>query len=285
MKFTQVAADAFEKLQLNAGVLLTEFDPETGTLDRDKIFGATTGGVAFAAATEYTDFGEDIDNVPNNTKELKVLSSVTATMSGTFLTVDTITAKRLIGAADVDPITGKVTPRADLKNSDFFDVWWVGDYSDVNTGESAGFIAIRLINALSTGGFQIQSGKDTKGTMSFEFTGHYSLSDTTVVPFELYIKDGVDEAGAKLESLSIGSLTLTPAFDPDTTSYLTTTSNATNTISVSAASSTATISILLDGESVTGNTITWGTNGAHSLEIVVTSDDDTMTYTISVTKE
>ena len=62
MKFTQVAADAFEKLQLNAGVLLTEFDPSTGEIDRSKIFGATTGGVSFTAQAEYLDFGEDIDN-------------------------------------------------------------------------------------------------------------------------------------------------------------------------------------------------------------------------------
>lgn len=190
MKFTQVAADAFEKLQLNAGVLLTQFNPATGAMTRDDIFGATSGGVSFTASFEYTDFGEDIDNVPNNTKELKKQSSVTATMSGTFLTLDTEVAKRLIGAADVDASTGKVTPRADLLQTDFFDIWWVGDYSDVNTGDNAGFIAIHLINALSTGGFQIQSGKDAKGTMSFEFTGHYSLNDTTIVPFEIYVQDG-----------------------------------------------------------------------------------------------
>lgn len=196
MKFTQVAADAFEKLQLNAGVLLTEFDPTTGALDREKIFGATTGGVSFTATPEYTDFGEDVDNVPNNTKELKVQSSVTTTMSGTFLTVDTATAKVLIGPADVSG--SKITPRADLLSTDFTDIWWVGDYSDVNvdsgsTGK-AGFIAIKLINALSTGGFQIQSGKDAKGQMSFEFTGHYSLADTSVVPYELYIAEGVAAA-------------------------------------------------------------------------------------------
>ena len=196
MKFTQIAADAFEKIQLNAGVLLTDFDPTTGTLDRTKIFGATTGGVNFNAAPEFTDFGEDVDNVPNNMKEFKVLRSVTVTMSGTFLTVDTDTAKKLIGAADV--ASNKVTPRADLKSTDFFDIWWVGDYSDVNVdggqGASAGFMAIKLINALSTGGFQVQSSKDSKGTMSFEFTGHYSIDDTSVVPYEIYIHKGTAAA-------------------------------------------------------------------------------------------
>jgi hypothetical protein len=200
MKFTQVAADTFSKLQLNAGVLLTEFDPATATLDKSKIFGATGGGVNFTAAAEYVDFGEDIDNVPLNTKELKKLDNVTATMSGTFKAADTTLAKTLIGAADIDASTGKVTPRVDLLDDDFIDVWWVGDYSDVNTdggsgsAQAAGFLAIHLINALSTGGFQIQSNNKSKGDFAFEFTGHYSMADITVVPYELYIKAGTPAA-------------------------------------------------------------------------------------------
>lgn len=187
MKFTQVAADTFSKLQLNAGVLLTDFDPSNPELDRSKIFGATGGGVSFTAAAEYVDFGEDIDNVPANTKELKKLDSVTATMSGTFKAADTKLAKTLIGAADISA-DGKVTPRVDLIAADFIDVWWVGDYSDVNTGDDAGFMAIHLINALSTGGFSIQSNDKSKGDFAFEFTGHYSMNNIDLVPYELYIK-------------------------------------------------------------------------------------------------
>lgn len=198
MKFTQIAADAFQKLQLNAGVLLTEFNPATAELDRAKIFGATGGGVTFEATPEYVDYGEDIDNVPNNTMELKRLQSVEAKLSGTAKTVDTAAAKFIIGAADV--ASNKVTPRADLLTSDFDDIWWVGDYSDVNTdgangsAQAAGFIAIRLINALSTGGFKIQSNDDGKGEFEFEFTGHYSLADISVVPYELYIQQGTPAA-------------------------------------------------------------------------------------------
>lgn len=193
MKFTTVAADAFKKLQLNAGVLLTEFDPANPTIDREKIVMATSGGNAFAVAPTYVDFGEDIDNVPANTKELKVLDSVEATMSGTGKTVDTAVAKMLIGAADVDTETGKITPRADLMEGDFSDLWWVGDYSDVNTGDTAGFIAIRLINALSTGGFSLAPNDKGKGDFAYTFTGHYSLSDISVLPYEIYIVEGTKE--------------------------------------------------------------------------------------------
>lgn len=193
MKFTQVATDAFQKLQLNAGVLLTEFDPASPTLDRTKIFGATGGGTSFTVTPNYLDFGEDIDNVPTNTKELKRLDYFEATMSGTFKTVDTDLAKALIGAADVNTTTGKVTPRVDLLEDDFFDIWWVGDYSDQNNDTSGGFLAVKLIDALSTGGFSIQSNDKGKGDFSFTFTAHYSLEDITKVPFEVYIKAGTPQ--------------------------------------------------------------------------------------------
>lgn len=283
MKFTQVPADAFERLQLNAGVLLTEFDPAVGTPDRSKIFGATSGGVSFNAAYEFTDFGEDVDNVPNNTKEMKVLKSVTATMSGTFLTLDTPTAKRLIGAADIKP-DGRVLPRADLKASDFFDVWWVGDYSNVNTGKNAGYIAIRLIDALSSGGFQIQSGKDTKGTFSFEFTGHYSLADVSILPYEVYIQKGA-LPDVTLASLSFGALTLVPAFSPTVKAYVATTTDATNTITATPTDEEATVAIDNGGTPVaSGSAATWA-EGDNAVTITVTNDGETDVYTVTVTKE
>jgi hypothetical protein len=191
MKFTTVATDAFQKFQLNAGILLTEFDPTTAAVDRTKIFAATSGGTSFTAAPEFLDFGEDVDNVPANTKELKVLDSITVTMSGTLKTADTETAKSLMTAADVSG--NKVTPRADLVDGDFFDLWWVGDYSDKHGATNGGFMAIHLINALSTGGFQLQSNDKGKADFAFEFTGHYSINDMTKVPYEIYIKTGTAE--------------------------------------------------------------------------------------------
>ena len=59
---------------------------------------------------------------------------------------------------------------------------------------NGGFIAIHMFNALSTGGFKLKTADKSKGTMSFEFTGHYSIADQTKVPFEIYIKAGADEA-------------------------------------------------------------------------------------------
>lgn len=188
MKYTQVAADAFQKLQLNAGVLLTEFDPEKGDLDRTKIFAATGGGVSFTATPELIDFGDDIDNVPSNTKQLTQIDYYTVEMSGTAKTADTEMARMLIGAADIQG--DKIVPRTDIMDKDFGDIWWVGDYGDDHDGEDAGFMAIKMTNVLNTGGFSMQSNDKGKADFAFTFRCFYDLEDITKVPFEIYINGG-----------------------------------------------------------------------------------------------
>lgn len=192
MKYTKIPTDTFKNLQLNAGVLLESFDVDTQTMAADSIVGATSGGVSFTAVPSFIDFGEDIDNCPKNMKEMKKLDSWEAKMSGTFASVSKSLAKTLVGAADLSG--SKITPRNDLAAADFSDLWWVGDYSEVNedgtsTGK-AGFIAIHLLNSLSTGGFSIQSSDKGKGQFEFEFTGHYSMEDQDKVPFEVYVQEG-----------------------------------------------------------------------------------------------
>ena len=194
MKFTKIPSDAFQKLQINAGILTTDFTPSTGEIGAAGQIGATTGGVNFTATPTFTDFGEDIDNCPKNMKEFKRQDMVEAKMSGTFINADTKTAKLLCGAADIDASdTTKVVPRTDLKDSDFTDIWLVGDYSDKNGTKNGGFIAIHMLNALSTGGFQLKTADKAKGQFAFEFTAHYSLAEQDKVPYEIYIKAGTEE--------------------------------------------------------------------------------------------
>ena len=195
MKFTKIPSDTFQKLQINAGILTTDFTPATGTIGEAGQIGATTGGVNFAATPTYSDYGEDIDNFPKNTKELKKLDSWEAKATGTFVSADTAIAKSLCGAADIDKTdTTKVVPRNDVADADFDDIWIVGDYSDKNGDTNGGFIAIHLLNALSTGGFQLQTSDRGKGQFAFEYTAHYSMSAQDKVPFEIYIKAGTAEA-------------------------------------------------------------------------------------------
>ena len=142
MKFTQIPQDTFKELVLNAGVLLSAFSPDTAEVADGTIIGATSGGLTFAATPSFSDFGEDIDNCPKNTKELKRLES----------------------------------------------------YSDKNGAKKGGYLAIHMLNGLSTGGFQLKTGDKSKGQFAFEFTGHYSITAQDTPPFEIYVKAGEAES-------------------------------------------------------------------------------------------
>ena len=190
LAYTKIPVDTFEKIVMNAGVVCKDFDPSTREFDNQ--IAATTGGLTVSLVPEFSDYGEDIDNCPKNMKELKKVNSYEASIAGTMVTVDAEGGKMLIGAADIE--NGKVTPRFNLKDEDFDDLWVVGDYSDVNTGDKPGCIAIHLMNALNTSGFSLTTTDKGKGQLSFTFTGHVSMAAQDVVPFELYVLSGEDEA-------------------------------------------------------------------------------------------
>ena len=95
---------------------------------------------------------------------------------------------------------------------------------------------------------------------------------------------GTVTANAKLSALSLGSLTLSPTFDADTTAYTAATTNATNTVTATAADNSATIAITNGSTTVAnGSAATWEA-GENTLTIVVTNGSATKTYTVTVTK-
>lgn len=190
-KYTKIPTTTFQTLQINAGVLLSSFTPNSASVVDADILGATSGGVKFAATPSFKDFGEDIDNCPKNTKELKRLDDWDVKLSGNFVTVSPDLAARLAAAADV--ASNKITPRRDLASADFKDIWFVGDYSDKNGATNGGFVAIHMMNTLSTGGFQLQTGDKAKGQFAFEFTAHFSMDAQDTVPFEIYVQAGTAE--------------------------------------------------------------------------------------------
>lgn len=190
MKYTQIPTDTFSTLQMNAAIICTTFNPATGEASGQ--IGATTGGINFTDVPSYIDMGEDVDNCPKNTMELMRADDREVTLSTTLVTVKTTTAKLLMASADIDSTDAtKVVPRKDLKLTDFTDdLWIIGDYSDKNTGATAGYIAIHMLNVLSTGGFAMQTKDKGKGQFAATFKGHYSIEAQDTVPYEMYIKAG-----------------------------------------------------------------------------------------------
>ena len=193
-RYTQVRESTPQELQLNAGILLRNFDPTTADYDRADIFAATSGGVSFTDSITFKDLFEDVDNMPKNTKEGKRIESRDVTMSGTALTITPESAKVTMAAADIDETDPThIIPRDELTEDDFNDFWWVGDYSDKTGATKGGFCAIHIMNALSTGGFSVRTSDKSKGQFAFTYTAHYSIEDINKVPYEMYIKQGEAE--------------------------------------------------------------------------------------------
>lgn len=187
---TKIPQDAFSGLQLDAGVLLKTFDPTKPEITDNAIICATTGGINPQCIPTYSDFGEDVDNVPLNMMEFKHLDGWDCKITTTGLGTTPELIKTTLGAADIDGTNkSKIIPRRDLKQTDFSDLWWVGDRAD------GGLVAIKLMNALSTGGFSLQTSKNGKGQISIEITGHVSIAAQDVVPMEFYSIDPTEQAG------------------------------------------------------------------------------------------
>lgn len=188
MRFTKIPQNTFEELQINAGILVKDFDVATGTFADSDMISATTGGITVSVKNSYTDMGDDIDNCPKNTMELKRIDSTDVSISTTALNINEALLMYMLGAADKDANTGAIIPRKDLKTTDFSTIWWIGDLSD------GGFIAVKISNALSTEGFEIKTSDKGKGNIAITLTGHTSINAQDVIPAEFYLASGESDA-------------------------------------------------------------------------------------------
>ena len=187
MKFTKIPQSTFDELQINAGILVKDFDVTTGTFADSDMITATTGGITVNVKPTYEDFGDDIDNCPKNTMELKRITETEVSLSTTALNINENLLLFMLGAADKDSNTGAIKPRKDLKTTDFKSIWWIGDLSN------NGFIAVKISNALSTDGFSIKTTDKGKGNVSITITGHVSINAQDVIPAEFYLGSGDDD--------------------------------------------------------------------------------------------
>jgi hypothetical protein len=166
---------------MRAGIVLLDFDPETGEFDINDLLCATQGGLNISLTDETRDNGEDIDNCPKGMAELMEFTDRNATAQLTSVTFSERFLTFALAAADVSG--NKITPRFKLQMTDFKTLWIVGDKLD-GTG-----IAFCLKRALSTNGVTWQTQDDGKGTMQLTLSGHYTLTDQDDVPYEFYMID------------------------------------------------------------------------------------------------
>lgn len=197
-RFTRIASDAMDALQTDAGVLLSNFDPANPyeTPKDTDIIATTTGGINPTCEPQYSDYGEDVDNVPNNVMEFKHLDGWNCAMAFSSIKFNAANTVWALGAADTTTLDNgvtKIVPRRNVQLTDFRDLWWVGDKAN------GGAYAVRLMNAISTGGLNIQSSKNGKGTNQQTITGHVSINEQDKMPMEFYDIPPEDGAGVQPE--------------------------------------------------------------------------------------
>lgn len=133
-------------------------------------------------------------------------------------------------------------------------------------------------------GFHVDGNYNTAVSESFAIMGMTLFSEyldgIAVITF-----GGIPDDSAYLDTLTIGSLTLSPAFSGDVTNYTATTTNATNTITVTPKYDDATVVIMVNNEDEvdSGDPITWD-DGENTVKIAVTRGSAVKTYTVKVTK-
>lgn len=182
-RFTIIPENTFNALQMDAGVLLKRFNPANPSIEDADIICATTGGINPVCKPTYSDFFEDVDNAPTNVMEGKHLDGWECSIATTSLGTSMELIRMALGAADIDSENSRIVPRRDLKQTDFSDIWWVGDRAD------GGFVAVQLKNALSTEGFSLQTTKNGKGQIAITLMGHVSIDAQDVVPMVFYSAD------------------------------------------------------------------------------------------------
>lgn len=194
-----IRSEAFDNLQLNAGIFLIDFDYSSITdatalktaiasaVSGDTgILGVTRGGGTFTVTRETRT--PEIDGMRYPFKGSDFVDSADAYLSGTLLEVNPDNFKRLLGSGD-STTSGKkttITMRTAIDpETDYIDsLCWVGDISDGR------LVLIELDNAFNTSDFSLTFADKGEGTMTFEFHARQSdVLDYDTAPFRVIFFD------------------------------------------------------------------------------------------------
>lgn len=194
---TALRADTFDNLQLNAGIVLKDFDyslitsatalkTAIGTaITAGKSLGATRGGGSFNVTRERRT--PDIDGMRYPFIGSEFVDSSDAYLSTTLVEITPDNLKVALGSG-VSTKSGNVTT---IKMNTAYDdgdyltnICWVGDLADGR------FVLICLKNALNTADLQLTYADKDEGTLSVEFHAHQEdVDDYDEAPFEVLVFD------------------------------------------------------------------------------------------------
>lgn len=193
-----IRAEAFQNLQLNAGIFLVDFDYASATdaaslktaittaiTAGTNILGVTRGGGSFTVTRDART--PDVDGMRYPFVGSDFVDSADAYLSGTLLEVTPENFKRLLATGDT-VTSGKkttVTMHTAVTAEDYIDsLCWVGDLSDGR------LVLIELDNAFNTADFSMTFTDKNEGTMTFEFHARQDdVLDYDNAPFRVVFFD------------------------------------------------------------------------------------------------
>jgi hypothetical protein len=191
---TPCRTETFQKLQLNAGAFLVDFDYSeyvnsttlraalaTALQDNTKVLGATRGGGTFVATNEIRE--PEVDGMRYSFKGGAFVDSVDAQLTGTLVEIRPETFAKVLATGE-STTTGQKTVvkmHTAIRETDYIDkLVWVGDMSD------GGLVLIALKNALNHNGMTLTFTDKGEGTIPFEFHAYQdTVEDYDYAPFEV----------------------------------------------------------------------------------------------------
>lgn len=186
-KAKKVAATAAQNIQVDAGLLLKNFDVTNVVEPQDSdIVCATTGDYSITATPTVEDFFADVNNAPTNTMEGKRITGWDCGLTISCLEVTAETIALALGASKVKA-DGAISPRDQYELSDFKTLYWVGDFVDADK-----LLVVKMSNTVSTGGLSFTATNNGKGQLALTLTPHTSLADVTEIPMDFYILEKVN---------------------------------------------------------------------------------------------
>ena len=185
---TRISADAADKMQINAGLLLNKFDVAKPVEPADEdIVCETTGDFSITCTPTVEDFFAGVNNAPTNTKEGKQITGWECSLGVTALSITEENLILSLGAADVME-DGGIRPRRTYKTEDFKSLYWIGDMIDENK-----LFAIVMDDTVSTGGLSFTSTNNGKGGLALTLMPHPTITNIEKVPMAFYILEKVEE--------------------------------------------------------------------------------------------
>lgn len=192
-----IRSETFEKLQLNAGIFLKDFDYSSitdATALKTAIASAITAGTKLLGATR----GGGTFNVTRDMREPEVdgrrypfvggrfVDSADAYLGTTLIETTPANFVKALGSATATTSGKKTTVKMHtaIEDTDYEDIVWVGDLADGK------MVAIKLYNALNTSDFTFTFTDKGEGTFSVEFHAHQDdVLDYDYAPFEVVFFD------------------------------------------------------------------------------------------------